>query len=203
MITEILHEVAKEFVGYPVRMIAEIVQFLILIAIVWMVAFGIGKRRGFVANMLTERMGHVQEQVHEAQGANAQLDDATNAARDREAAAAEEAERLVAEARAAAAKSEEQVRAEADAEATRIVERARMALVNETAQMQADLREQLVEYVSQASRSIMNEKLTVAEQRTRIEGAIVSGVATAGKAAPEVAKRPHRTRAAAASSKSE
>ena len=43
----------------------------------------------------------------------------------------------------------------------------------EQQEMLLELREQLVDLVSSATRSIMNEKLTVAEQRTLIENTIV------------------------------
>ena len=178
MFVVILSEMAKEYAQFPVRMIAELLQFIILVAIIWVVAIGFGKRRGFVANMLSERMTRVRADLEQAQGAPATLEEATQAAKQREDAAAKEAERLAIEARDGTAKSREEARAEADIEAERIVERARAALVNERAQMESDLREQLVELVSQASRLIMNEKLTVAEQRSRIEEAITAGVAT-------------------------
>jgi F-type H+-transporting ATPase subunit b len=189
MIGEILSEMGKEVAGSPVRMIAEVTQFLILIAIIWLVAFGFGKRRGFVTNMVAERRTRVQAELVEAQGATGRLEEATTAAQQREAAATKEAKRLVTEARSSAEEYDAQVRAEADAEAGRIVDRARTALVNERAQMQADVSEQLVDLVSQATRSIMNEKLT-----------IVAGVAAAGKsdaiAKPRVrAKAPARAAA--------
>ncbi|HEY5541113.1 MAG TPA: hypothetical protein VIL41_06640 [Coriobacteriia bacterium] len=193
MIAEILSEMGKEVVGSPLGMLAEVLQFIILVGIIWLVAFGFGKRRGFVANMLSERKAHVQTRLEEAHGADGRLADAMSAAHQREQAAAEEAERLVAEARRSAADSEQQARADADAEAARIVERAHAALVNERAQMQADLREQLIDLVSQATRSIMNEKLTVAEQRERIEDAIVAGVATAEQAEAGVQRRVRAT----------
>ena len=204
MINQILSAIGSEVVVSPVRIIAEVSQFLILIAIIWVVAIGFGKRRGFVANMLSERRQQVREELDEAQGAEARLKDATSAAAEREAAAAQEAERLVAEARSVAEESSTRVRAEADAEAERILERARTALANERTQMQTDLSEQLVDLVSQATRSIMNEKLTVAEQRTRIEDAIAAGVASAAPPAESgrqrVRARPPR---AAVSSKAD
>jgi len=187
---EILSAIGKEIVDNPMTMVAEVVQFLILVGIIWVVAFGFGKRRGFIANMLTERKKHVAVRLEEAQGAEARLAESTQDARRRNQAAAEEAEQLLAEATDSAKASEEQTRLEADAEAARILQRANSALDNERAQMQADLREQLVELVSQATRSIMNEKLTVAEQRSRIQEAITTGVATAADS--DVAQHPRR-----------
>jgi F-type H+-transporting ATPase subunit b len=199
---EILHEIGAEVAADPGRMVAEFVQFAILIGLIWVVGFGFGKRRGFVTNMISERRERIGTQLEEAQGADARLELAESAASEREQAARAEAERLIAEAKAGAEQSDEQVRSEADAEAARIMDRARTALENERAQMQADLREQLVELVSQASRSIMNEKLTVAEQRSRIEEAIVAGVSSASEALPAPKAPTHdrrRSRPVAAS----
>ncbi len=65
--------------------------------------------------------------------------------------------------------------------AARIEERAESALATEQQEMLLELREQLVELVSSATRSIMNEKLTVSEQRTLIENTIVGSMdASAG-----------------------
>ena len=44
-----------EVTASPVRMIAEWLQFVLLIAIIWVVAMGWGKRKGFVSNLLSER----------------------------------------------------------------------------------------------------------------------------------------------------
>ena len=190
IVTEIFSAIGTEIVDSPMTIVAELVQFLLLVGIIWVVAFGFGKRRGFVANMLSERKTHVAQRLEEAQGAAGRLAQSTQDARQRNQAAADEAERLLAEAKAGAKASEASAHLEADAEAARILERANAALDNERAQMQADLREQLVELVSQATRSIMNEKLTVAEQRSRIEEAITAGVTTAGDSGS--ARQPQR-----------
>ena len=88
---------------------------------------------------------------------------------------------------------EEEARSEADAEAKRITDRACSALETETEAMRTDVRDELVSIVAQASRTILNEKLTVSEQRKLIESAITTGVETAAKDHP--GGNGHRVRA--------
>ena len=180
MLAQILSAVLKEVVESPMNLVAEIVQFLALAAIIWIVAFGFGKRRGFVVNMLDERQHHVRGQLDQAAAAQGQLEEARASAEKRLGDASAEASRLQSEAETEVTQSEAAARASSDAEAERIVERAKSALTNERVQMLADLRDELVDLVSEATRSIMNEALTVAEQRDRIEGAIKAGVSGDG-----------------------
>ena len=176
MIAQILSAIAEEVTKAPMMVIAEFVQSIALVVIVWGVAIGFGKRRGMIMNMLDERATHVKKQLEHAAGAKGELEKARADAEKRLAEARAEAERLRADADAEVAKSEADAHASADAEAERIVERANSALTNERAQMLADLRDELVDLVSEATRSIMNEALTVAEQRDRIETAIAEGI---------------------------
>ena len=176
MIAQILSAIVKEITEQPMMVIAEFVQSIALVVIVWGVAIGFGNRRGMILNMLDERATHVKKQLEHAEGAKDELESARTDAEKRLAEARTEAERLRTEADAEVAKSEVDARASADAEAERIVERASLALTNERAQMLADLRDELVDLVSEATRSIMNEALTVAEQRDRIEAAIAEGI---------------------------
>lgn len=180
MILEFLHEIAVEIgaevVHQPARLVAEVVQFALLLGIVWVVAFGFAKRKGFVANMLAERRERVQARIEGASHAEKSL-----AVSKAEAAAATRAGRAKAREVIAHAKKEcdeikGTARAETDADCSRIQERAHSALSTEQQEMLLELREQLVELVSSATRSIMNEKLTVAEQRKLIENTIVRSV---------------------------
>ena len=66
MFEEIYSEILHEYSAYPVRMIAEAVQFVLLIVIVWVVAMGWGKRKGFVANMLSERAERTDREIETA-----------------------------------------------------------------------------------------------------------------------------------------
>ena len=185
MIHEILIAIEEEVLSNPMRMIAEVVQFLLLVGIAWVAVIGFGKRRGFVANMLAERSQTTADRLEGATQATQELEDARLAAEERLSSAKVEAERLVESAESETTASEQAARAAADAEAQRIVERAHTALANERAQMQADLRDELVGLVSEATRAIMSEALSVAEQRERIERSIVASISTDGDGADE------------------
>lgn len=176
MVAEVLKAVAEEFSASPMRFVAELVQFLLLVGVGWVVAFGFGKRRGFVANMLAEHGTAVTERIGRASEAPSALAEAKGSAEHRVEQAKAEAERLRSEAHKESEAEEDQSRSQADDEAARIIDRARTALGNEREEMQAELRDELVALVSEATRSIMNEALTVAEQRERIETAIASSM---------------------------
>lgn len=177
-VREIYTEIGAEIANYPLRILAEVVQFVILCGIVWVVAVGVGKRRGFVANMLTERHGHTLARVDQASHAAETLETARRQAASTARAARSQARELVAQAKRDAEEIEKTAREQTDTDVRRIAERAEAALTTEMQEMQLELREQLVELVSSATRAIMNEKLTVAEQRKLIEEGIVGGVST-------------------------
>ena len=173
---EILTEMATELAVEPMRIIAENIQFAVLMAIVWVVAIGFGKRRGFVANMLSERRERIAARVESASHAEKQLEDSKHSAATTTRTARAKARAIVVEAKKECAEIETTTQAETDAECRRIEERAESALATEQQEMLLELREQLVELVSSATRSIMNEKLTVSEQRTLIENTIVGSM---------------------------
>ncbi len=172
----IASEIVYEYSNYPVRMIAEAVQFLLLITIVWVVTMGWGKRKGFVANMIKERAERTSRQIEAASHAGADLVSAESTARERLDTARAEAAALLQNAQSEAERMEATAREEADAEAQRTTERAAAALVSEAEEMRGELREELVSIVAQATRSILSEKLSVAEQRASIESAIVASI---------------------------
>lgn len=181
MYSEILTEIAAEFAHAPLRLFAEVMQFAVLLGIVWVVAIGFGKRRGFVANMLTERRERVAAHVETASHADKALADAKREAAATARAARATAREIVLQAKKECAEIEQTAHAETDADCARIEERAEAALSTERQEMLLELREQLVDLVSTATRSIMNEKLTVSEQRTLIENTIAESVnASAG-----------------------
>ena len=194
MFEEIASEMAHEYSAFPVRMIAEVVQFVLLAAIVWVVAMGWGKRKGFVSNMLAERAEKMSGEIEVASHAGADLVQAEQTASERLEAAKDEARGLVEAAQADARQLETTVSEEAAAESQRIIERARAALATETEEMHAELREELVSIVAQASRAILSEKMSVAEQRVAIERAIVESIG-AEPTPPTVGNNGSRKRA--------
>jgi len=181
MYAQVLTGVAQEFAASPMRFVAEVVQFLVLVGIGWAVAFGFGKRRGMVTNMMAEHAASVKEQLEWAARADSTLVTVKRDAELRVTQAKAEADRLTAEAHAECDAEEQATRRQTDEEAKRIVELSHEALVNERAEMQAELRHELVDLVSEATRTIMNEAHTVAEQRERIEKAIEISMAGRSK----------------------
>ena len=182
MIGEIFQAIRDEIAGSTgaeLRMVAEVVQFTILIAIVWVVAIGWGKRRGFVANMLVERKSRLHQRLDAASHAEQDLAHARQIASLKVRTANADARRTRADAKREAEQLEARAKADADAEAARITQRAETALATELAEMNLEIREELVDIVAQATRSIMNEKMTVAEQRKLIEDTIIANVAKA------------------------
>jgi F0F1-type ATP synthase membrane subunit b/b' len=177
MYREIISAIAEELAQDPMRVVAEVIQFVVLLAIVWVVAIGFGKRRGFVANMLTERRAAVAGRVESGSHADERLASAHREATATTRAGRAAARELVARAKKECVEIEATARAETDADCARIQERAEAALATEREEMALELRERLVDLVSSATRSIMNEKLSVAEQRALIESAIAGSVA--------------------------
>lgn len=176
MFEEIAAEMLHEYTAFPVRMIAEVVQFALLAAIVWVVAMGWGTRKGFVANMLSERAEKTRSDIEIVARAGEDLVAARQVSSERLDTARAEARKLVETARTDADRLESTAREEAAAEAQRTIERAKAALATENQEMRAELREELVSVVAQATRAILSEKMSVAEQRTAIESAIVSSI---------------------------
>jgi len=185
LVQEILHEIAAEVAAAPLRLVAEVVQFFLLAILVWVVAIGVGKRRGFVANMLLERRAKMGARIESASSSEADLTHAKQLSSLQLRTARTEGRRIIAEARRESAEIDAQAAAEADAEAERIIGRAEEALQTELAEMHLNIREELVEVVSQATRTVMNERLTVPEQRRLIETAVLSSVDKAKAEEPQ------------------
>lgn len=176
LFSEIAAEMGAEYLHQPMRMLAETLQFAVLLGIVWVVALGFGSRKGFLANMLSERKDAVAARVEHASHAESALAAARSEATTLSRKGRAEARALVSEAKKECVALEADSRADADAECARIEERAHTALETEHEEMLLDLREQLVELVSSATRSILNEQLTASEQRSLIEQAILGSL---------------------------
>ena len=189
VLQEIVAEAGQEVMANPWRMVAEVVQFVLLVGIVWIVAIGTRKRKGFIANMLTEREEHVRTRLEEASHAEQQLATSRRMASLKLRQANAEARKLVSGAQHEAEQMLAQASKDADTEAERVISRAESALDTERAEMELGIREELVDLVAQATRSIMSERVSLAEQRRLIEGAIVESV----KSSPAEPKPKPRT----------
>jgi len=187
VIGEILTEIAHEIQAEPARFIAEIVQFVLLICIIWVVAYGFGSRRGFVRNMLSERQKRTVGQLETAMDAPGALEQAKLRATGARRSGRTEARRIVGKAKREATEQLTASTAEADREADHLLARVDETLENERSEMEAEMRERLVEIVAQATRHLLNERMTVAEQRRLIEEHVRASVSEA--AGPDVARR--------------
>lgn len=176
MIGSILTEVAHEIAVAPIRYLMELAQFALLIVIVYAVAWGFGAKRGFLRNILTERSAKLDARLAGALSSADELDHAKRLAALRLRSARAEGRDVLAEAKRQAADLTSRMRAQVDGEAGRVLARVDEALTTEKAEMEADVREQLVDLVAQATRQVLNERLTVGEQRRLIEEHVMRSI---------------------------
>jgi len=183
MVVETFVAMVREITGQPWVLLGEFVQFAILAAGVWLLAVGFGKRQGILAGYLVKRRERVEADLLDAREAPARSEETL-----------QRAQRLAADARAAAAAAlaagrteaeeiERRIRTEADEEAARIAAHVDEALASEETRMLENLRARLVETVAQATRSVMSASLSASDQRRLIERAVVAAV-SAGDSAP-------------------
>lgn len=182
MLSELYTAFYEEVLGSSsaqLRFVAEIVQAAIIVGAVWVIAIGWGERKGFVLNMLNERRAKVRAHLETASRAEQDLAHAKQISALKVRSANADARRTIADAKLEAEQYEAKAKSDADTEAERITQRAESALETELAEMSLEIREELVDLVAQATRAIMNEKMTVAEQRKLIEDTIIANVARA------------------------
>ncbi len=187
VVSEILAYVGHEIALEPVRFAIEVVQFIFLLVIIYFAAMGLGKRRGIVRGMLDGRRARISDQLSAVDHSVIALDEARETAARVLSDARAEAEAISARAREEARDLEDSARAEADAEAESIGRRAEEALATETEELHAEVRDRLIEVVASATRSVLNERLSAAEQRELIQDAIMAAVrrCEAGNEAPK------------------
>ena len=174
--SEVLHEFVNEIAADPGKLVIEIVQFLILLGVVYVVAFGFGRRKGMVSNILSERRRRVAERVERAAHADELLAQAHEQAEAGLTAAHAEAATILREARVGARSSRRDARAAVDAEADTILSRAHKVLDEERAEMAVEVRDRLVGVVAQATRALLNEGLSAHEQRQLIQSIVSSEI---------------------------
>ena len=173
---EILHEVIAEIAADPGKFAIELVQFALVIATVYFVAFGLGRRKAMFANMLAERRESIAGRVERGAHAADELGRSREEAAARIAAAKSEATAIVREARTTARRLSKQTRATTDAEAAEIRERAARVLQEERAEMHVEIRDRLVGVVAQSTRALLNEGVSPQEQRQLIQGIMASEI---------------------------
>jgi F0F1-type ATP synthase membrane subunit b/b' len=185
-VTETLKIFVEDISGNPTKFIAEVIQFLILAAAFWVLAIGFRSRKGIVVNAIDRRAEQTKADLALIGSAPSILEKARADSERIRAEARTEAEGLVRESTMEAEAIRRDAKKAADEESAAILERADIAVQTEEAEMQADVRDLLVNIVADATRSVMNEQLSLPEQRELIQHAILASV---GAPPPESPKR--------------
>lgn len=185
MVSELFHEIRVEIAANPTTIIIEVVQFVILIAIVWVVAIGVGKRSGLVKNMLKERRVKIASDLGMADGSEAALESAKQKAVADVAEAQASAKKTLTDARRKAKAERTAGAAAADREAEALRDHAQQLLVMEHQEMLAEARERLLEVVGSATRHILSERISPAEQRALVQRAIMTTIEGAETVSPQ------------------
>ncbi|MDH4140571.1 MAG: ATP synthase F0 subunit B [Coriobacteriia bacterium] len=176
MVGELFSEIFHEISLHPQTFAIEVVQFVLLVLIVKVVAFGFGKRRGFVRNMLSERQERMAQGLERADTAPVALETARQEVEEKVTAARSEAAQVLVDARGEEHALRETADVEVEAEIAQMRKHAEETLATEFEEMHAEIRERLVELVAGATRSILNESYALSEQRALIQKAILSGI---------------------------
>lgn len=176
MVSELFQEIKVEIAANPTTIIIEVVQFVILITIVWVVAFGVGKRSGFVKNMLKERRVKIASDLEMADGSGAALEAARQKAVADVAEAQASAKKTLTEARRKAKAERTAGAAAADRDVEALRDHAQQLLAMEHQEMLAEARERLLEVVGSATRHILSERISPAEQRALVQRAIMTTI---------------------------
>lgn len=158
-----VQEIARRFgVDWP-HLIAQIISFLIVCAL--MVKFSYGP----VLKMLEQRRQQIAEGLANSEKIKAELQRTEAARQEVIAQANAQATRLIEEARSAAARVQEQETQKAVAAAEQIVTKAREAAQAEHARMLADLRREVGRLVVQTTEKVTGKVLTADDQKRLAE----------------------------------
>jgi F0F1-type ATP synthase membrane subunit b/b' len=200
---ETLNLLIEEVGGNPIKFGVELVQFAILAVGFWFLAIGFGKRRGILVNAVDRQAQKTTAELALVDSAPSIVESAhVDAERIRTQARAE-ADGMVREATMEAESIRRDAAASADAESSAILERAEVAVQTEIAEMEAEVRDTLVNIVADATRSVMNEQLSLPEQRELIQHAILASVGHGSGQTPQARKGPSTKRRVPAKSQSE
>jgi F0F1-type ATP synthase membrane subunit b/b' len=202
-VTETLNLLIEEIASNPVRFIVEVVQFAILVVGFWVLAIGTRKRKGILVNAIDRQARQAKADLALVESAPSILESARS-----------DSERIRAEARSRADSSLREATMEAESirrdakkfaedESSAILERADIAVQTEEAEMHAEVRDLLVNIVADATRSVMNEQLSLPEQRELIQHAILASVGHDSGKTASTKKRRSATRPVAATPQSE
>lgn len=176
MFVEVWQEVWHEVTHEPLAVVIELAQFAILVLIIKLVALGTRNRRGVVVNMLGERKERVRRQLEEAAAHEREAAEAPARAKATAQLADEDRRVILAEAERHAATERERILAEADEQAAEIERQAADTLEHERAEVLGGVRDVLVDIVARATRQVLDEGYSPAEQREMIQSAIIASI---------------------------
>ncbi len=167
---ELIQEVLREITGQPLIFTVEVVQFLLLVAIVGFLL------RRILGTRLKERRERIAAEVEKADRADAAYAEAQQQAAALVAGARTESQRIIEEARTTAQEERrtglDRVKEEADA----ILLQARQAVETEKAKVAGEASERLVTLISEVTRRFIEEALTESERRAVTEKLILAGL---------------------------
>jgi F-type H+-transporting ATPase subunit b len=175
-VIEVLQAAVREIVDAPGTFAIEVVQFVILVAVIKMVAFGSKKRAGMITRMLAERRKRVAAQLGDAEIGHLALADAQGEVARIYAEAEQRVREVEREMRKRSRAEKAAVLAEGEEQAAAAFDAAQTALAREQAEMLRGIREQLVEVVTQSTQQVLEQGFSQADQRAIVQKAIVSGI---------------------------
>jgi F-type H+-transporting ATPase subunit b len=176
MIQAILEELMHVITHDPWHLIIELVQFAILLFIIKAIAFGIGKYRGIIPNTLEARQNRIREELETAAEQEQRAAEAPARAESIVAAAERERSVTLDAARREAERERERILAETIEEVAELEHQAEETLAHEREEVLDQVRDSLLDVVTAATRSVLDEGFTPAQQRTMIQEAILASV---------------------------
>lgn len=151
-------EILKDFGINPYLLLAQIVNFLILLFILNKVMFQP------LMKVLEQRRQKIAQSLKEAEQISVELQSAEKKAQELVTKANRRADEIVAEAKAAAANLKTEATLQSKTEAEKILQKGRDALELEKEKMRASLRNELMDVVVMATEKILGSKLTREEK---------------------------------------
>ncbi len=173
---EVLQESLHEIQHAPLTFAIELVQFALLVFVIWVVAVGLGNRQGLLVKMLADRRDWVAAELEEASEREAEAASAPERAAQQRADAERRVEEIRADARQEAEREHTRILETAAEEVAEIERQAAEALERERSEALGGVQEQLVDVVTTAVRQILDEGFTPAQQRTMIQDAITKSL---------------------------
>lgn len=167
---ELFKEAVHEITGRPLIFVAEVIQFAILIGII----FGVAPR--IVGKRLKERRERIIAELQEATKAKKEYTEAKKEANAIVASAKEEARQIVRAAQENAKREREAAVVQAEQETKDIILQAEQTIETEKNKVISEACEQLVSLVTVTTRRFLDEALTESERRALTQKIILSSL---------------------------